>query len=169
MKRKSGEKESLGRAGDLVAGLILGAGLMFLLDPDRGKRRRALVRDQIVHGMHKVEDLGEDLVATTRHLQNRARGVVAETRSRLRREDIEDSVLEARVRTAMGRVVSNPGAIDVFADSGRITLSGPVLAAEVGQLLATVSSVSGVAEVNDQLHVYEQPGDIPGLQGTQES
>jgi hypothetical protein len=29
----------------LFTGLALGAGTMFLLDPDRGVRRRALVRD----------------------------------------------------------------------------------------------------------------------------
>ena len=30
----------------LIAGLIVGAGAMYLLDPDRGARRRSLLRDR---------------------------------------------------------------------------------------------------------------------------
>jgi hypothetical protein len=35
-----------------LCGLGMGAGLMFIFDPVRGKRRRALVRDQLVHAGH---------------------------------------------------------------------------------------------------------------------
>ncbi len=156
----------MSRPTDIIAGLLLGAGMMYLLDPDRGRRRRALLRDQIVSGMHRVEDLGEDLAATSRHVQNRAHGVAAEARSRFSVEDVDDSVLEARVRSAIGRAISNPGAVEVRAEYGRVTLSGPVLAEEVDELLATVRSVRGVTEVENRLDVHDQPGDIPGLQGT---
>ncbi len=154
------------RSTDLVTGMILGAGLMYLLDPDRGRRRRALLRDQLVSGMHKVEDLGEDVAAASRDVQNRARGVVAEAQSRLRSEEVDDSVLEARVRSEMGHAVSNPSAIHVTARDGRITLTGPILAQEVDSLLSTVRSVRGVSEVENRLDVHERPGNISGLQGT---
>ncbi len=75
-------------------------------------------------------------------------------------------MLEARVRSAIGRAVSNPSAIEVRAENGRITLSGPVLTAEVSELLATVRGVRGVQEVSNQLQTREQPGNVPGLQGT---
>lgn len=156
----------MNRSGDLLTGMLLGAGLMYLLDPDRGRRRRALLRDQLVSGVHKVEDLGDDLAGTTRDIQNRARGTLHETRARLSAEEVEDTVLEARVRSAIGRAVSNPGAIDVRAENGRITLSGPVLATDVSELLATVRGVRGVQEVSNQLQTHEQPGGVPGLQGT---
>ena len=37
----------------LLGGLGLGAALMYVLDPERGKRRRALVRDKAVRAAHK--------------------------------------------------------------------------------------------------------------------
>lgn len=156
----------MSKQGNLFLGMALGAGLMYLLDPDRGRRRRALLRDQVVHGGHELEELKDAAAATSRDLQNRIRGVVAETRNRLRREDVDDSVLEARVRSEIGRLVSNPRAISVTASNGRITLSGPVLANEVEQLLSSILHVRGVTGVVNQLDVHQTPGDVPGLQGT---
>jgi hypothetical protein len=41
------------RTATLIGGLGLGAGLMYVFDPDRGKRRRAMARD-------KAESLWKD-------------------------------------------------------------------------------------------------------------
>ena len=54
---------------------------MYVFDPERGRRRRALARDKAVHAAHKA---GDALGAKSRDLSNRARGLVAETRSALR-------------------------------------------------------------------------------------
>ena len=62
----------------LLGGVALGAGLMYLLDPDGGRRRRALVRDQAVHLGHETQDMVE---GKAKDLSNRAQGVVAEARS----------------------------------------------------------------------------------------
>jgi hypothetical protein len=64
-----------------LAGIAAGAALTFILDPSSGRRRRALVRDQFVHAGHKTRRVAE---GTAKDLSNRARGVVAETRSMLR-------------------------------------------------------------------------------------
>ena len=40
--------------GSLI-GLGAGAVLMFFMDPQRGRRRRALVRDQVVHAVRRME------------------------------------------------------------------------------------------------------------------
>jgi hypothetical protein len=64
-------------------GLAIGAALMYIFDPARGRRRRALVRDQVVHIWHKSGDL---LDKKTRDLQNRVTGMVAETRSKVKGE-----------------------------------------------------------------------------------
>lgn len=154
--------ESARRASDFLLGLVLGAGLMYVLDPDRGRRRRALVRDQVVHAGH---ELGDVVSAKARHLSNQARGVAAEAQARLRGEDVDNFVLESRVRSEIGRAVSTPGAIYVTASAGRVILRGPVLADEVERLVATVRSVRGVEEVDNRLDVHAQPGRVPALQG----
>ena len=40
----------------LVAGLGLGAGLMYYLDPDRGSRRRTHARNQLIHASNRVPE-----------------------------------------------------------------------------------------------------------------
>lgn len=60
-----------------LAGLGTGAALMYFLDPDRGARRRALIRDQAVA---LTNDAREAIEATTEDLSNRAYGLYAETR-----------------------------------------------------------------------------------------
>jgi uncharacterized membrane protein len=145
-----------------ASGAAAGAGLALLLDPQRGGRRRALMRDKIVRAAHK----GADAVDTTvRDLSQRAQGVAAEARGRLRSEVVPDAVLEARVRAKLGRVVSHPRAIDVAARDGCVTVEGPILAREAGKLLDVVRRTRGVCDVVDRLEVHERPDDIPSLQG----
>ena len=57
------------------AGLATGAALMYFLDSDRGRRRRALVRDQAV-GLSN--DVREAISDRTQDLSNRAYGLMAE-------------------------------------------------------------------------------------------
>lgn len=151
---------------DFLLGVAVGAGLMYLLDPDRGNRRRALIRDQVVHAGHEIEDLGDTAAARARDLGNRARGAAAETRARLRPEEVDNPTLEARVRAELGHNIDSPGAVHVRADNGRVTLTGAVLDSELDDLLSTVRSVRGVDEVDNRLDVRSAPGDTPGLQGT---
>ncbi len=146
----------------LAGGIGLGAGLIYLLDPERGRRRRKLMVDKVIRAAHVT---AEALDATGRDLRNRAQGVAQITRSGLRPQPVDDVVLVERVRSRIGRVVSHPGAIWVTAEQGRVTLSGPVLAREVDDLITTVERVRGVRGVKNRLQVYRQAGDIPGLQG----
>lgn len=149
---------------NLLNGLLIGAGLMYYLDPDRGRRRRAMVRDQVVHYGHKA-DRAMDTAA--RDIRNRAVGVASEARGRMRGgEEAPTSVVEARVRSAIGRAASHPGALGVSADhDGRITLTGPILGEEVDRVISTVESVRGVRDVIDRMEVHESPAGVPGLQG----
>jgi len=152
----------MGKALSLMSGLGLGAGLMYLLDPDRGKRRRALARDQIVHQWHAA---GDAIATSARDLKNRTRGRVAEMRSRLAPDQVSDEVLVERVRAKLGRVVSHPSAIHVTADQGRVTLNGPILEGELDPLVSAVASVRAVKEVANRLRVYPHAGGLPDLQG----
>lgn len=148
---------------DFLLGAAFGVGIMYLLDPAQGGRRRALLRDQMVEGKH---ELGGAADRVGKEARNRARGAVAEARRATRPAETDDATLDARVRSALGRVVSHPGAINTSAVDGRVTLRGSVLADEVDELVSTVSSVRGVAGVDNRLAVHEDPGEVPGLQGT---
>ena len=150
------------RGNELIGGLALGAGLMYLLDPDRGRRRRAVLRDQAVHWTSRLDDAA---ATTARDLGHRSAGVVAQAGARFRRDGADDVVVEERVRSALGRLVSHPGAIEVRAKDGLVSLSGPVLANEADALLLGVRKVRGVRAVEDLLEVHESAEDVPGLQG----
>jgi hypothetical protein len=139
-----------------------GAGLMYLLDPDGGRRRRALVRDRLVSAAHRT---GHAVDSTSRDVGNRARGVVAELRGRLASGPVDDDVLRERVRARIGSVVGHASAIEVGVVDGAVTLRGPVLADELDRLVRRVRGVPGVREAINQLDVHDEPGNVPGLQG----
>lgn len=147
----------------LLTGVGVGFGLMYLLDPERGARRRARVRDAAVNATHTAADAAD---TTRRDLTNRIVGAAAELRGRFTgSDDISDGTLIERVRSKLGRVVSHPHAISVTSDNGVITLTGPILQAEVPRLLRTVEAVRGVRDVVNQLEEHKQAGDVPSLQG----
>lgn len=147
------------------AGLGLGTGLMYLLDPDRGRRRRALLRDKGVWAARKT---GDCLEVTARDLRNRTQGIVTDIQSRFSSEPVDDGKLVERVRSKLGRVVSHPRAVEVSAQNGRITLSGPILVEEIPALLACVNRVHGVKQVLNYLEAHERADDHPALQGGRE-
>jgi hypothetical protein len=146
----------------LLTAAGFGAGLAYLFDPDRGSRRRSLVRDQLAHAWSKSARAAD---VTWRDASHRAYGSVAAVRSALAGEDGSSEVLIARVRSKMGRHVSHPSSIVVSASGGQVTLGGSILADEVHGLLSAVKSVKGVTGVDNQLEVHQSPENIPGLQG----
>lgn len=145
----------------LAAGL--GATAMYYLDPARGRYRRALVRDQLVHGGHKARH-GVGVVG--RDSRNRTVGVAAALRSRLLRRQPDDVVLVQRVRACLGRAVSHPHSIKVEAKDGAVTLSGLILREELPLLIDCTLGVPGVRELKNRLEAHAEPGNVPGLQGT---
>lgn len=146
----------------VIGGVTAGIGLMYFLDPDQGRRRRALVKDQMVHAAHKT---GDAMDATSRDIANRAKGAVAELRGRFQNEEVSDEILRDRVRARVGAVVGHASSIEVDVRDGRVILRGPVLAHEVDRLLRRVGAVRGAKDVESHLEVHAEPGNVPGLQG----
>ena len=72
----------------LLAGAGLGALLMFLTDPARGPRRRALIRDKAVRGANVG---GRALRGTAKDLRNRAYGAFAVTRRWMSGREIDET------------------------------------------------------------------------------
>jgi uncharacterized membrane protein len=135
---------------------------MYLFDPDRGKRRRALLRNKAVH----ISKVANDAAGKTRRdLRNHLRGAFAGLESVFRTGEVTDDVLAARVRSRLGRVVSHPSAIEVKAIDGLIILTGQILAKEEHPLLDSVITISGVKNIENCLELHESADDIPALQG----
>ena len=63
----------------IVLGAVgLGAALMYLFDPDRGNRRRALIRDKVVKLNRQTQ---ETVSGKVTDLSNRAKGMLHEAKS----------------------------------------------------------------------------------------
>ena len=137
----------------ILGGLGLGAGLMYLLDPDRGVKRRAMLRDKCVHKMRQVGDAASSVGGACRDLGNRSYGLLAEAKHWFRREEVDDETLVARVRSQLGHVISRPSLIEVSANEGNVSLSGSIPAEELNDLLICVSRVRGVKEIESRLKV----------------
>jgi uncharacterized membrane protein len=148
--------------GSLLAATAAGAGLTFLLDPARGARRRARIRDRMAHATAVTR---RAIGMTTRDAIHRTYGTAASVRGALRRGDVDDEVLVERVRAKLGRNVSHPHAIDVAARDGVVTLEGPILTGEAPGLLRATGRVRGVRDVIDALERHDEPGHVPSLQG----
>jgi uncharacterized membrane protein len=135
---------------------------MYFLDPERGRRRRARVRDRLAHA---AAISGDAAGATGRDVAHRASGVAARVRGTLSRGRVDDRVLAERVRAQLGRLVSHPRALDVDAVDGVVTLRGPILQHEVQGLLNAIERVDGVREVVNALEEHRDARSIPALQG----
>lgn len=147
----------------VLGSAALGAAAMYVLDPDKGKRRRALVRDQ-TQGL--VADARDALGVAARDATHRIAGLRARARRLLTNAPAPDDLqLIERVRARLGRLVSHPHAIQVGANNGRVTLSGPVLRHEVPRLLESIRSVWGVSEVEDRLVAHDHADSVSSLQG----
>ncbi len=152
-------------AGLWIAGVGLGAGCMYLMDPDRGRARRALLHDKTTSAYREVRRSVEKAQAD---LANRAHGLLAQVKSAMQHEPVEEDQLIARVRAKLGRLVSHPHAIEVFAHDGAITLGGSVLEHEAHQLLSGVGSIHGVSSVCDHLLRHSEESFNASLQGRRE-
>lgn len=147
-----------------IGGAIAGASYMYFADPERGRRRRAQLKDSMTRLRSDGAWLREKGIAD---LEHRAQGVVAQVRHRLTgldgQEDDEKTV--ARVRSAIGHVCSHPHALLVTAHEGQVSISGPVLKEEADEIVAQAIRVAGVSDVEDRMSRHEVTDGIPALQG----
>lgn len=201
----------------LVIGLIGGAALMYLFDPDRGARRRAAFQVEVRHfaenaseaveetvervreevskvtgdAEDKAEELGDDVKAATNNAVNSVRNTAAkassevEDRARQTRSsaskvtgsleeqaervvsaaqtpihNVANETLKALVHAEVMRGVQKPGAVEIAAENGMVTLTGTIGANEVQGLIEKVQAVPGVTSVDNRLEVHDA---TPGM------
>jgi uncharacterized membrane protein len=142
-------------------GIMLGAGLMYFLDPIRGRKRRARINDAVLHAQRYERELVEK---AARDARQRAHGLVERAKHRPS-SDASDQVLESRVRACLGRAVSHPGALDVAVVDGRAILRGAVFTHEADVVARAVRNVAGIRAVVDRMERHATAGSIPSLQG----
>jgi uncharacterized membrane protein len=148
----------------MTAAVAFGVGMlmMYVFDPDQGRRRRALAVDKVRSASAGMSDITQ---AARRDAVNRGRGLIARMRSRLFMRHASAQTLEEQVRARISRAVSNAGALEVRADDGAVVLAGPLLKRELNKLMSAAWSTPGVERIDNQLELHDQPGDIPALQG----
>lgn len=148
---------------DTLVAMAVGAAAMYYLDPELGRRRRAQLRDQAGSRSREAQRY---LRQQARWAGDRLYGLARQARHiGAAAAPASDRKVHERVRAAIGRVVSAPGAIDVNVAGGNVLLTGHVLMAERDRLVDAVSAVAGVERVIDQLSQYGSAGNVPELQG----
>ncbi len=145
--------------GSAGVGAGLGAGLMYLLDPQGGRGRRAVARDKSVSALKQG---GKAAAKTSRHLGNKTKGLVATAGSKLRRSDLagEGEALLGQVQRKVRRAVSHPTAIEAALEESRVILNGFILASELEGLLTVIEAIEGVTGVQNQLEIHESAADL---------
>ena len=138
----------------LLGGMALGALAMYVADPSQGRRRRALLQDKVSSATHKTSHLVNQSLRDTR---NRLTGLQAEAArmiSSRQAKPIDDHVLEARVRSRLGRALPHLTQVDISARNGTVILSGNLSADETAQLMAAVEAIPGVEAVQHDLESH---------------
>lgn len=139
-----------------LSGAAIGSALAFYLDPDRGRARRAQMRDRLVRLNHEASRWSN---LQAQHARHHAQGWLARAQAALSQESVDDETLYQRVRSEMGRKVKQASAIEVDVHAGHITLKGEVDASEIHRLVSHIRRVRGVRHVNNLLQVRERKED----------
>jgi len=135
---------------------------MYYFDPDRGTRRRSLMRDRVNRARSKARRTAD---AAVKDVTNRTRGTFAELRGAIGSQFVPDEVLVERVRSKLGRCVSQPSSIQVSAHDGCVALSGSVVAGEIRNLLSAVQAIHGVIGISNALEMNDEAENASELRG----
>lgn len=169
----SGRSRPRGRA--LVISAAVGAGAAILLDPQGGRRRRALVRDKV----RRYSYAGARAIARVpRLVAGPARGVVhavahAAPWHRMPAAPDEHEFVKHRVETALGREPGLPtGAINIDAADGVVRVRGSVPDEHTARrIVERAAGVEGVRAVVTLMHLPdgrlagEDAGDLDAIYG----
>lgn len=147
-----------------MGGICIGAFYFLLFDPVKGHSQRVLIRDKGTRFYKRSRVKGRKHL---KDMRNRFHGLQAKFTHLFKTNNaVPDGVLEARVRSSFGRVVSHPRSVYVRCVNGVVTLSGPILKHEVDEIIRHVKKVPGVKEVVNWLTAYKNSEGISALQGS---
>lgn len=135
-----------------VAGLASVAALLtYLLDPDRGRTRRARLSDQL---SAKGRDISDTIAAKAKYQKGVFEGVAHEVAGLFEEDrDYDDDTLMQKVRSeAVGPSGVDTGDVVIDITDGTVRLTGSVSDKKAHRrLVDLIGKVDGVREVDDTL------------------
>lgn len=145
----------LSSIGLFAGGAIVGARLMYLFDPDRGRARRVRLHDKAVRGLHLLRREGNKQV---RNAGNHFIGRFKELRSSIRdrSKDVSDDILLDRVRAQLGRDVRHMRMLDFRIENGCVVVEGPALHGEADKIRKRLQKTRGVRDCDVRVHEVEK-------------
>ena len=135
-----------------LRGLVLGAGIAYLFDPQNGKARRTTLVDRTGRLLRR---LGRLTARKTRYAKGHLRGVAAPLRQDDAPRATDDGTVLQRIRSeALRDVGVSTTEVDVTVADGIVSLRGEVASATlVDDLVDRVRLVPGVRDVDAMIRV----------------
>ena len=152
--------------GSFIAGAAWGAGLMYILDPNRGRTRRARVRDKVVRGIHVLQcESSKQLRNAGHHLVGSVLELRSSVRDRVR--NIEPDILIDRVKAQLGRDVRHMRMLDFHVADDCLVVEGPVLRGEAEKIRRKLEKVRGVKSCDVRVEEigHEEMASLSGQRG----
>ena len=134
-------------------GASVGIAVMYLLDPERGRSRRARLADQAAAG---ARDIAEAVVTGVEYQKGGVKGAVHDLAGNVRPErHFDDETLLQKVRSeALGRLNGSTSELEIDISNGEVRLSGALgSAAERDRLIELIRKVEGVSGIDDQTRI----------------
>src|SRR5918999_3902180 len=141
----------------LALGALVGAALVYLFDPQSGRRRRALLRDRsaafVRQGGRKGARAGRTVAAEAYGASQKVQHLKEEPK------EYDDATLAQKVQSEIFRDADVPkGQINVNAEDGIVVLRGEVERPElIEELVERTRNVQGVRDVENLLHLPGTP------------
>ena len=131
--------------GSFAGGAAIGAGLMYILDPNRGRSRRAKLREKGIRAVHVAQ---REANKQLRNAGNHILGGVRELKSFVvnRTVEIPEDILIDRVRAQLGRDIRHMRMLDFSVEDGCVIVAGPVLRGEADKIRNRLRKIRGVRD-----------------------
>lgn len=146
-------EEDMRKFTGFLLGAVVGAMLGYLLDPDRGRSRRARLADQTAAG---ARDVTEAVKTGVEYQKGVMKGVVHDLTETMRSEGtFDDETLMQKVRSeAVGRLDGSTARLEIDISNGEVRLSGSLASADDrDRLLELILQVEGVSGIDDQTRI----------------
>jgi hypothetical protein len=140
----------------LLEGAALGAAAAYMFDPDRGRARRARLRDQLDA---KARRAGRRAGQRWRDADNRVKGLAARAGGGGRFHPVDDTAVVEHLRTVLARLDVSTADITTEVVDGVARVRGEIAnQAAMDKVMSAVAGEAGVSRVENLMHL---PGQLP--------